>query len=96
MEFKWTHWPAEGFVGIDNFRFSVLIGERLLPVDHDAGAVYNLADLQTGGASLGAEWAIGERNRLLLLTGVEHYETLSVAGTYRAGFMYLNFSREWD
>jgi hypothetical protein len=96
LELKWTHWPVDGLLGIDNFRLSALFGERRLPVDHDAGSVYNLADLQTGGAAAGAEWAVGERNRILLLAGFEDYDTETSNGTYRNGFMYLNFTHEWD
>jgi hypothetical protein len=96
LELKWTHWLAESaFLGLDNVRWSVLGGERLFPVDPDAGAVYNLAELQTGAWTLGGEWTLGARNRVLLLFGGERYRTESGGDDYDSAVFYLNFSRQW-
>ena len=97
LEVKWTHWATPpGLLGLDNLRFSVLLGERMFAVDPDAGGVYNLSDLQTGGASIGGEWAVSERSRILLLVGVEQYENQTLNDDYRSTFMYLNFTHEWN
>jgi hypothetical protein len=96
LELKWTHWPAGWrLLGMDSVRTSVMLGERIFAVDPDAGGVYNLSDLQTGGVSLGGEWALSERDRLLLLIGVEEYENGDIAEAYRNSFVYLSFSHRW-
>lgn len=97
LEVKWTHWTmSPRLLGLDNFRFSAMLGERIFAVDPDAGSVYNLSDLQTGGASIGGEWAMSERSRILLLVGVEQYENQTLNDDYRSAFMYLNFTHEWN
>ena len=96
LEIKWTHWfTGKKPLGIDNFRASALVGERLFAVDPDAGLVYNLVDLQVGGASVGSEWALGERNKLLLLLGSEQYENQAINDDYSSRFVYVNFTHHW-
>lgn len=96
VELKWTHWlTPRRPLGLQNVRLSALIGERIFAVDPDAGSVYNLSDLQTGGASLGGEWNVGERSRALLLVGYEQYENQAIEGDYRGPFVYLDFVHEW-
>ena len=97
LEIKWTHWPrTPSMLNVDNFRVAVQTGERVYTVDHDAGTIFNLVDLQTGGVSIGAEWAPSERNRILLIAGVEQYEDRSANEEYEHGFLYLNFTHEWN
>jgi hypothetical protein len=97
LEIKWTHWPTTpSLLNVDNYRVAVLAGERIYAVDHDAGIIFNLVDLQTGGLSLGAEWAPSERNRILLIAGVEQYEDRIASEEYEHGFLYLNFTHEWN
>jgi len=96
LQFNYTHWTMERrFLKIDNFRFSVLFGERVFAVDPDAAAVYNLTDLQTGGATIGSEWAPGERTRILFLLGLERYEDRTIGDEYDSPFAYLNFTYRW-
>ena len=97
LEIKWTHWPGSpSMLNVDNYRVAVLGGERIYAVDHDAGTVFNLVDLQTGGVSVGAEWAPSERNRILLIVGVEQYEDRTASEEYDHAFLYLNFTHEWN
>lgn len=97
VELKWTHWlRPNAFLNLDNLRFSVLVGERQLAVDHDAATIFNLAELQTGTLSVGGEWVFAERNRLMLLIGVEEYESRQGLDPYRGPFLYLNFAHEWQ
>ena len=97
LEIKWTHWPVAGsFLRLDNLRLSALFGERLYAVDSDAGGSYNLVDMQTGGVSIGGEWALSDSNRLLLLLGTEQYENRTINEDYRNTFMYLNFTHLWE
>jgi hypothetical protein len=96
LQLSYRHWTrARRFLGVDNFRFSALIGERVYAVDPDAAAVYNLTDLQSGGASIGSEWVPSERTRVLLLLGVERYEDRSLGDEYDSPFAYLNFTYRW-
>ncbi len=95
LQVNWTHWSRNRFAGVDNFRYSVLLGERVFAVDPDAGTVYNLSDLQTGAAVAGAEWVPGERTRVLLLLGIERYEEPGIIEEYDSAFAYLNFSYSW-
>jgi hypothetical protein len=97
LEMKWTHWfVSRRPLGVDNFRLAALLGERLFAVDPDAGSIYNLADLQTGGFSLGAEWAPSERNRILLVVGAEAFENRAFDESYRNAFAYVNFTHLWN
>lgn len=97
LEVKWMHWPmSPSFLGVDNYRMSILAGERIYAVDPDAGTVFNLVDLQTGGASLGAEWAPSERNRIMLIVGVESYENRIAGLDYDSGYLYVNFTHLWN
>jgi len=97
LEIKWMHWPmSPSFLGVDNYRVSILSGERIYAVDPDAGTVFNLVDLQTGGASVGAEWAPTEKNRILLIVGVESYENRVVGADYDSGYLYVNFTHNWN
>jgi hypothetical protein len=96
IELKWTHWlRPNAFLGLDSLRFAVLGGERQYAVDHDAATIFNLAEFQTGTLSVGGEWIFAERNRLMLLAGVEEYESRPGAEAYRGPFLYLDFAHEW-
>lgn len=96
LQLNWTHWTTNRFLGIDNFRYSMLLGERVYAVDPDAGSIYNLSDLQTGAAAIGAEWVPGEQSRVLLLFGVERYEERNIGEEYDSAFAYLNFTYNWQ
>lgn len=97
VELKWTHWfEGRGPLGADNLRVSALGGERIFAVDPDAAAVYNLADRQTGGFALGAEWRLGDRNRVLLLVAGERYDDRVSGDRYRSTSVYLNWHRNWN
>jgi len=96
LEIKWTHWfDGAGLLGMDNIRLSGLVGERLYAVDPDAAVVYNLADIQTGGFTLGGEWALNERSSILLQFGLEQYEDRTIDDSYNNGYVYLNFGHQF-
>lgn len=97
VEVKWTHWlPPNGALGLEGIRASILVGERLFAVDHDVAAIYNLSELQTGGASVGGEWRVGDRSSVLLIAGIEDFENRESLDSYRNAFLYLNFSYTWN
>jgi hypothetical protein len=97
VELKWTHWfQNRALLGLDNVRVSALAGERLFAVDPDTAAVYNLADLQTGGVAIGGEWALSERSRILVVAGAERYENQVRSDFYDASFIALNIAHDWN
>jgi hypothetical protein len=95
LETKWTHWLAPNRLGIDNLKASLLLGERIYAVDGDAGSVSNLADIQRGGASLGAEWKLGRAGKLLLQFGQDRYRNATLADDYKSNYGYLWLSTQW-
>jgi len=95
LETKWTHWLAPNMLGIDNLKASLLLGERIYAVDGDAGSVANLADIQRGGASLGAEWKIGSAGKLLAQFGQDRYRNATLADDYKSNYGYLWLSTQW-
>ncbi len=95
LETKWTHWLAPNRLGIDNLKASLLLGERVYAVDADAGSVANLADIQRGGASLGAEWKVGRAGKLLLQLGQDRYRNATLADDYKSNYGYLWLSTQW-
>lgn len=92
-EIKYTHWlePA-GYWKPNNLQIGGLVGRRFYAVDMDAGSVANLADVQTGGISAGAEWKLGEHGKVLLLGGQNFYKNRSIGDSYSGAFGYLNTS----
>lgn len=97
LELKWTHWPLGGGVlGLDNYRFGLMAGDRLFAADPDAGSLFNLAELQTGIVSIGGEWAVTERSRVLVLIGSESYENAPLGRDYRGTFLLFNLSHRWE
>jgi hypothetical protein len=95
LETKWTHWLAPNMFGIDNLKASLLLGERIYAVDGDAGSVANLADIQRGGASLGAEWKLGRSGKLLMQLGQDRYRNETLADDYNSNYGYLWLSTQW-
>jgi hypothetical protein len=96
LEVKYTHWlEAEGTFAPNNLQFGALLGKRIYAVDMDAGGISNLADVQNGGLTLGAEWKLAENTKLLLLGGQNRYDELKAVNSYQANFLYLNLNSSW-
>lgn len=95
LELKLTHWLGSNAAGIDNLKAGILAGERVYAVDGDAGSVANLADIQRGGASLGAEWKIGRSGSLLALVGQDRFRNATLANDYTLNYAYLWLSGRW-
>ena len=95
-EIKYTHWlTPDGYFTPNNLQISGLVGRRFYTVDMDAGSVANLADVQTGGITAGAEWTLGEHGKLLLLGGNNFYKNRTAGDSYSGAFGYLNASFTW-
>ncbi|MDX8389687.1 MAG: hypothetical protein R8M38_04260 [Mariprofundaceae bacterium] len=96
VDAKYTHWFSPGGWYIpDQLLLSVLAGERIYAVDHDAMAVYNLADTQQGSYALGLQWQLGESGKVLLMGGSERYLNAPLDESYQSHFAYLSISTEW-
>jgi hypothetical protein len=96
LEVKYTHWlDADGTLVPNNLQIGALSGKRIYAVDMDADAISNVADVQTGGLTLGAEWKFAESSKLLLLAGQNRYDELNAVNSYQANFLYLNFNSSW-
>lgn len=95
-EIKYTHWlDPDGWYKPNNLQLSGLVGRRFYTVDMDAASVANLADVQTGGISAGAEWKLGDQGKLLLLGGNNFYRNRLLNDSYSGGFGYMNVSYNW-
>lgn len=95
-EIKYTHWlTPDGYLKPSNLQLGGLVGRRFYTVDMDAGAVANLADVQTGGVTAGAEWKLSENGKLLLLGGNNFSKNRTAGDSYSGAFGYLNANFIW-
>ena len=95
-EIKYTYWLSpDGYLKPSNLQLSGLVGRRLYAVDMDANYVANLADVQNGGITTGAEWRLGDHGKLLLLGGDNFYKNRTTGDSYSGAFGYLNASIVW-
>ena len=96
LEAKLTHWfGANKPLGLDNVRLSGLVGERIYAVDHDAGAVANLSDVQRGGVSLGGEWKLGKSLSMLAMLSRDNYRNATLADDYSLTSGYIWLAGKW-
>jgi hypothetical protein len=95
-EIKYTHWlTPDGYLKPSNLQIGGMVGRRFYTVDLDAGSVANLADVQTGGITAGAEWKLGDHAKALLLGGNNFYKNRTAGDSYSGAFGYLNVSTTW-
>ena len=97
LEAKWTHYPMLGAWSPQQVQLGALIGKRRYAVDPDSASVYNLADMQRGGVSAGAQWQIAPDARLLLSGGYDRYEAQN-GGTntgYSGSYIYTGLTTQW-
>lgn len=97
VEAKWTHYMAQAGWMPEQLQWGALVGKRIYAVDGDAGVLYNLADMQRGGVSAGAQWKLAANTRLLVNAGYDRYET-QVTGTptsYTGRYLFTGISAQW-
>ena len=95
-EIKYTHYlTPDGYLKPSNLQIGGMVGRRFYAVDLDAGSVANLADVQTGGITTGAEWKLGDHAKVLLLGGNNFYKNRTAGDSYSGAFGYLNASFVW-
>lgn len=96
VELKFTHWFADSTISsIEYWRFSTIIGERLLAVDPDAAAVYSTADKQTASLALSAQWKLSAATNILTLVSASQYENITANNEYDSLLFYLNLQQQW-
>ncbi len=92
LDVKWTHYFAPSEWLPEQIQVGALFGPRIYAVD--SGNIYNLADIQLGGASLGMQWQLEEGLTLLLQGGQDRYDAgngVVYSGTYG----YAGVSSQW-
>jgi hypothetical protein len=96
VEAKLTHYfGSDAPLGIDRLQATLLGGQRMYAVDGDAGAVYNLADIQKGSLSLGGAWDLDDSWSVLLVGGLEKYENQDISDEYDNRYLYFDVNRKW-
>lgn len=94
VEVKWTHYLASAALMPEQIQIGALLGKRIYAVDSDSASIYNLADMQRGSVSLGAQWKLTSDARLLLQSGHERYVSSGGIG-YSGTYIYAGISNQW-
>ena len=94
LEVKYTHWFADS-TSIEYFRLTGLLGERLLAVDPDAGAIYSTADKQTGSVAASMQWKLSQATKMMALVSYGQHENESINDEYDSLLFYLNLQFQW-
>jgi len=94
LEVKYTHWFPDS-TSIEYLRLTGLLGERLLAVDPDAGAIYSTADKQTGSLSGSVQWKLSQATKMLALVSYGQHENESLNDEYDSLLFYLNLQFYW-
>jgi hypothetical protein len=96
LETKWTHWTDRRHPAMPSkATLSALIGERQFTVDPDAAEVSNLSDVEEGGLSLAADWALNDHTNVMLLAGRSWYENRELLDQYTKDTLYMNVAIHW-
>lgn len=96
VEATLTHWlVGDKILPINYFTATILAGERIYAVDNNAGAVYNLANVQKTSFSFGSSWDLGSDFSMMTLIGQENFSNLDISNDYSNQFFYVNLSKRW-
>jgi hypothetical protein len=95
LEAKRTQYPMVGPWSPQQVQLGALMGKRRFAVDADSASVYNLADMQRGGVSAGAQWQIAPDARVLLSGGYDRYETQGGGTGYSGTYIYTGLTTQW-
>jgi hypothetical protein len=95
LEAKWIHYfqMSRGLMP-EQVQLGVLLGKRIYALDSDSASLYNLADMQQGGASIGAQWKLAAQTRLLFQGGHDRYQDVSKV-SYTGNYLYLGLAQQW-
>ncbi len=96
LEAKYTYWfKDKTAMNMDFIRLSILVGERALAVDPDAGVIYSSADKQKGSIDGSIQWKLSERSNILTLVGYNHYVNDTLLDDYNSTLFYINLQQKW-
>lgn len=95
LEVKYTHWYVDKPLGLYALQAGFVAGERVYAVDHDAAAVYNLADLQTGSMTVSGQWQWFRATNVTTLLGYDQFDNQSIGDSYGRVFFYLGINQTW-
>jgi hypothetical protein len=91
-EVKWTHFfYPDGFIP-EQIQLGALFGKRIYAVD--GTSIYNLADMQEGGASLGAQWLLAQDTHLFVQAGHNLYNA-GAGSNYSGSYAYFSLINQW-
>lgn len=96
LEVKWYHYFKPGnFLRLHRIQITGIGGTRFFAVDPDTAVVYNLADVQEGGVSIGGLWKIGSGFHVQLFGGANWFKHRDLNDNYTAPYVYLNVGKRW-
>ncbi len=96
IEATLTHWLGkDGYLPINYLTANILLGERIYAVDNNAGAIYNLANVQENSFSLGCSWDLGNQLSMLTVIGQENFEDVEISDPFSNRYFYINLSKNW-
>ncbi|THB65661.1 MAG: hypothetical protein D6B27_08085 [Gammaproteobacteria bacterium] len=96
IELNLTHWlTGERILPISFLTANVMLGERIYAVDNNAGAVYNLANVQKSSFSVGSSWDLGNSYSMMTIIGQENFEDVDISNSYSNRYLYFNLSKSW-
>lgn len=94
VDAKWTHFFGQdkplGY--LESIRVGLLVGERVFAVDGDAIDVFNLSNTQKGTISLITQWALTEKQKILLGMALSRYKNGFINDTYTLPVGYAGYS----
>ena len=96
LEAKWVRHLDGAAGGPDQVQVSTLMGNRIHAVDPDGAALFSLADIQTGGLSVGASWAVSPHVKWMVNGGYDRFEQGGPGGPeYGSTYVFTGVKGRW-
>lgn len=96
LEAKYTYWLKDkATTNMEFIRLSILVGERALAVDPDAGVIYSSADKQKSSLEAGVQWKLSDTLGMLTLVNYSNYVNDTLLDDYKSVLFYVNLQHKW-
>lgn len=101
LETQWMHYlaPVQSASWLPaQWQLGLRLGKRIYAVDHDSASVYNFADIQREGLTVGFQWPIKPDAKFLFGGGYDRFETPdtnAVLQPYSALYLYSGLHSQW-
>ena len=96
VEAKWVRQIKPQAGAPDELQVSSLFGSRLHAVDPDGASIFSLADMQTGGVSLGASWKLTPNTKWMVSGGYDQFEQGGPGGeAYSNAYLFTGLKGRW-